>query len=93
MLSLVRRLGALRRATAGAADRRRSGSLDAGRDVLAWAREHDGETLVAAVNFAAAAVAATACRTATLVLSTDPDRSDVAGRALAPGEAVLIRLP
>jgi hypothetical protein len=60
--------------------------------VLAWAREHDGETLVAAVNFAAAA-SQDGLPDGELVLSTDPDRSDVAGRGLAPGEAVLIRLP
>jgi alpha-glucosidase len=91
MLSLVRRLGALRDELPplNRGDQR---FVDAGRDVLAWAREHDGETLVAAVNFAAAA-SQDGLPDGELVLSTDPDRSHVAGRGLAPGEAVLIRLP
>ena len=47
-LALVRRLAALRARDAGAADRARSASLDAGPDVLAWIREDDDDRLLAA---------------------------------------------
>jgi glycosidase len=89
MLTFVRRLGALRRATPAL----QTGSqrlLDAGPDVLAWLREHGDERLVAAVNFAATP-SLPRLPEATLVLSTDPDRGELAAPVLAPGEAVLAR--
>ena len=89
MLSLVRRLGALRRGSPvlqlGA-----QRLLDAGPDVLAWERERDGERLVAAVNFAAAP-AALGLAPGELVISSDPDRADLEDATLAAGEAVLFR--
>jgi alpha-glucosidase len=89
MLRLVRRLGALRRATPAL----QTGSqrlVEAAPDVLAWEREQDGERLVAAINFATGP-AALRLPGATLVLSTDPDRTDLADGTLAPGEGVLVR--
>ena len=91
MLSLVRRLGALRRASP-ALQTGGQRFLDAGPDVLAWEREDGGERLVAAVNFAAAP-AALGLPPGALVLSTDPDRADLAdgdargrrGGAVPPG--------
>ncbi|MEA2492376.1 MAG: alpha-glucosidase, partial [Thermoleophilaceae bacterium] len=95
MLTLVRRLAALRAATPAlqAGSQR---SLDASPDVLAWAREHDDLRLLAALNFAAAP-ASLGLREgrATVLLSTDPDRSedeaDLATFALGPCEAVILR--
>ena len=75
-------------------------SLDAGRGVLAWIREYDGERWLAAVNFLSQANALRPTPVpqgeARLVLSSDPARSegriDLAGTELAPLEAVLVRL-
>jgi alpha-glucosidase len=89
MLTLVRRLGALRRG----APALQTGSqhlLDAGPDVLAWLRADGDDRVVAAVNFAAAP-SALRLPASTLVLSTDPDRADLAEPALASGETVLVR--
>ena len=90
MLALVRRLGGLRRGSAvlqvGA-----QRLLDAGADLLAWERTLGGETLVAAVNFAAGAGRRSGWRPGALVLSSDPDRADLGDATLAAGEAVLFR--
>jgi len=75
MLTLVRRLGELRRRTPvlqiGA-----QRSLDAGTDVLAWLREGGGDRLLAAVNFATTPVRfrprAELPSTAALVISPTP---------------------
>jgi alpha-glucosidase len=99
-LSLTRRLAALRRDTPAL----RTGShrsIDAARDIVAWVREEGGERLLAAVNFAATpirlAFAEPPAATATIIISTDPDREDgevsVDGLELAAGEGVLLRLP
>ena len=61
--------------------------LDAGPDVLAWAR---GDALVAAINFGV--VPAPVDLDGLLVLSTDPDRQDGLVDVLAPGEGVIVRL-
>ncbi|SDX90808.1 alpha-glucosidase [Modestobacter sp. DSM 44400] len=105
MLSLVRRLAALR----AASPTLQSGGqqvLDAGPGVLAWLRTGDGERLLAAVNFAVEprrltgdALPGGEC---TVLLSTDPEwapssvaprRSAVRDLTLQPSEAVLLRLP
>ncbi|HWT25376.1 MAG TPA: alpha-amylase family glycosyl hydrolase [Solirubrobacteraceae bacterium] len=99
-LALVRRLAALRaefRVLQTGAQR----SVDAAEPVLAWLREDASDRLLAAVNFAAAetplGVGDGAGGRGTLVLSTDPDRAegevDLGALALAPSEAVLVRLP
>ena len=88
-LSLIRRLGALRRGTP-ALQLGAQRLLDAGADVLAWERERDGERLVAAVNFAAAP-AALGLAPGELVVSSDPDRAGLEDGTLAAGEAVLFR--
>jgi alpha-glucosidase len=98
-LSLVRRLAALRAATS-ALQTGTQRTLDAGPDVLAWVREDDDDRLLAAVNFAATAtpggLPADAGRRATLLLSSDPDRTlghvDLGDFALGPSEAVLLRV-
>ncbi|MEY2532143.1 MAG: alpha-glucosidase, partial [bacterium] len=98
-LSLTRRLAALRAATP-ALQMGAQRSLDAGRDVLAWLREDDGERLLAAVNFAGEPVDAELPSElrgrARLVISTDADRADgdvdLGALSLAPSEAVLLRL-
>src|SRR4051812_31324863 len=100
-LSLARRLAALRRATP-AMQTGGQRSVDAGEDVLAWVRDGDDDTLLAAMSFAAAPVALAladdlAGARATLLLSTDPDRGGGgevrAGElVLEAGEAVLLRL-
>jgi alpha-glucosidase len=99
ILTLVRRLGELRRRTPvlqiGA-----QRSLDAGTDVLAWLREGGGDRLLAAVNFATTPVRfrprAEPPSRAALVISTDPDRSDgevsLSGLELRPSEGLLLRL-
>jgi alpha-glucosidase len=89
MLALVRRLGGLRR---GSAVLQVGGQrlLDAGADLLAWERTLGGETLVAAVNFAAGP-APLGLSAGALVLSSDPDRADLGDATLAAGEAVLFR--
>jgi alpha-glucosidase len=98
-LSLARRLAALRRDTP-ALQTGAQRPCDLGDDVLAWIREDEGDTLLAAVNFAAAPTALEASAglpaRAALVLSTDPDRdgpdAGLDGLVLAPGEGVLLRL-
>jgi alpha-glucosidase len=87
-LSLARALARLR----GDSPTLQSGSqrpFDAGTGVLAWTREHEGETLLAAVNFTAEAVPLAIA--GTLVLSSDPDRA-AASASLGPSEALLLRL-
>ncbi len=98
MLVLVRRLAALRRASP-ALQAGTQRSLDSADAVFAWLREHAGERLLAAVNFAAAPSplgVGEAAGAAELVLSTDPARSggpvDPAALRLAPGEGVLLRV-
>ena len=98
MLTLVRRLGALRAATP-ALQSGAQRSLDASPDVLAWERRHDGERLLAALNLAAVPMPLglrdPPAGRATLLLSTDPERRDedvhAAELTLASGEAVLLR--
>jgi alpha-glucosidase len=98
-LSLVRRLGGLRRRTP-ALQTGAQRALDPGPDVLAWLREDQGDLLLVAVNFADGAaplgLPAELRRAGTLLLSTDPDRPegalDLAGFALRPSEAMLVRL-
>jgi alpha-glucosidase len=87
-LSLARDIARLR---AGSATLQ-SGSqrpFDAGPGVLAWTRGHDGETLLAAVNFTDQTVPLDAH--GTLLLSSDPDR-EAASASLGPSEALLLRL-
>jgi glycosidase len=86
MLSLVRRLAALRAETPalqGGAQR----MLDAGPDVLAWERTGGGERLLVAVNFSDAPRPLPFA--GERLLSTGPDRA--VGGALAGSEGVLIR--
>ncbi|SNS17078.1 alpha-glucosidase [Geodermatophilus pulveris] len=92
-LSLVRRLTALR-ATSRTLQTGRQQMVDAGPGVLAWLREGDGERLLAAVNFTAEPRVAPVGADATLLVSTDPERTaDPAGEVhLGPDEAVLVRL-
>ena len=95
-LSLVRRLAALRASTPALQDGAQL-PLDAGRDVLAWIREGDGDRWLAALNFATEPTSfAVDEHAATLAVSTDPDRPEgsVDPRAIALGgsEAVLLRL-
>jgi alpha-glucosidase len=98
-LALVRRLAALRAATP-ALQTGSQRTVDAGPDVLAWVREDDDDRLLAAVNFAATAtpvsLPAGAGLRATLLLSSDPDRTvghlDLGGFVLGPSEAVLLRV-
>jgi alpha-glucosidase len=99
MLTLVRRLAALRRRTP-ALQTGAQRSLDAGPDMLAWLREDEGARLLAAVNFAAVLaplrLPAEPPRRTTLLISTDPERADgdvdLNGFMLGPSEAVLLRL-
>jgi alpha-glucosidase len=92
MLALYRRLGVLRRAEPVLQE----GSqriVDAGADVLCWVREHDGDRMIAAINFATEPVAVglpAGLAHGELVLSTDPMR---AGGELVLGaaEGVLLR--
>jgi alpha-glucosidase len=98
-LSLFRRLAKLRAETPAlqGGDQR---LLDTGPDILAWTREHAGDRLLAAINFTARPVElplpATSASSATLVLSTVPDRPaqqiDSRTMTLAPSEAVLLRM-
>src|SRR4029453_20994 len=99
MLTLVRRLAALRRRTP-ALQTGAQRSLDAGPDVLAWLREDEGAGLLAGVNFAAVLaplrLPAELPRRTILLISTDPERADgdvdLNGFMLGPSEAVLLRL-
>jgi len=99
-LALTRRLAALRAQTP-ALQTGEQRTVDAGADVLAWLREGDGDRLVAAMNFAVTATPLALApelrrAPATLLVSTDPDRTggalDLATVTLAPGEALLVRL-
>jgi len=98
-LALTRRLAAVRGATP-ALQTGEQVVLDGGDDLLAWVREAEGDRLLAVVNFAAGPVpvdlAADLPGAATLLVSTDPDRTgeavDLAGLVLAAGEGVLLRL-
>lgn len=77
-------------------------SLEAGADVLAWLREGESDRLLAAVNFATEpaplrlGLDLDLAPKATLVVSTDPDRSedsvDQDRFTLGPSEGVLLRL-
>ena len=89
-LSLVRRLAAVR-AEEPALQTGDQHALDLGHAVLAWTR---GDAFLAAVNFAAEPVEVAPPEGATLVLSTDAERTDDAPPGtLGPSEAVLLRLP
>jgi alpha-glucosidase len=98
-LSLVRRLGALRRHTSTLQTGTQH-SLDAGVDVLAWLREGDSDRLLAAVNFmvtpAPLDLTAELPSRATLIVSTDPDRAcgdvDLNAFTLQPSEGIILRL-
>jgi alpha-glucosidase len=95
-LSLVRRLAALRARTPALQDGAQL-PHDAGRDVLAWIRERDGDRWLAALNFATEPASfAIDARAATLAVSTDPDRPegpvDPGAIGLGGSEAVLLRL-
>ena len=87
-LSLARRLAELRRAEPSlqTGSQRRA---DAAPDVLAWVRD---ERVLAAVNFSDEPVALPAAAGGELLLSSDPGREAGPVEALAPSEAVLVRL-
>ena len=73
-LNLVRRLAELRAALPVLQGGVQT-TLDAGPDVLAWRRDDGESRVLAAVNFATAAVPLAADTAgATLLVSTDPDR-------------------
>jgi alpha-glucosidase len=65
--------------------------LDAGPDVLAWERTLDGDRLIAAINFAETEAPLECAAGASLVVSTDPDRSAGPVETLGPSEAVVLR--
>lgn len=88
-LSLFRRLAALRHASP-ALQTGTQRFVESAPDVLAWEREAGGERLVAAVNFARDP-APLGLPGATLVLSTDPDRTEVGDGWLGPCEGILVR--
>jgi alpha-glucosidase len=98
-LNLARRLAALRR-DAPALQIGSQKTVHAHQDVLAWARAHDGDRLLAALSFAAEPVPAglppELSGEAELLASTDAGRPGGAVRLadlrLAPGEGVLLRL-
>jgi alpha-glucosidase len=87
-LSLARTIAHLR-ATSATLQSGSQSPFDAGQGVLAWTREHEGETLLVAVNFTDQAVPLDV--DGTLVLSSDPDR-EAASAPLGPSEALLLRL-
>ena len=68
--------------------------VDAGPGVLAWLRKRDGERLPAAIDVASEPRVLPVDAAATLLVSTDPDRTSVSGGELElrPDEAVLLRL-
>ncbi|HEY7078030.1 MAG TPA: alpha-amylase family glycosyl hydrolase [Solirubrobacteraceae bacterium] len=86
MLTLVRRLAALRAATP-ALQTGAQRMLDAGAGVLAWERARGGERLLVAVNFGAAPCPLPFA--GRLLLSTDPGRA--AAGELAGHEGVILR--
>ncbi|SDN77146.1 alpha-amylase family glycosyl hydrolase [Geodermatophilus sp. DSM 45219] len=92
-LSLVRELGALR-ASSRTLQTGAQRFVDAGPGVLAWLREGDGERLLAAVDFATGPRRLPLDAAATLLVSTDPERTPgpVRDLELRPDEAVLLRL-
>jgi alpha-glucosidase len=94
-LALFRRLAALRAATP-ALQTGTQRMLDTGDGVLAWQREDTDDRLLVAVNFATEATALALPSEATVMLSTDPDRTEgavqPAALELSPGEGVLLRL-
>jgi alpha-glucosidase len=89
-LNLVRRLAALRARTPAlqVGDQR---TVEAGPDVLAWLREHEGERLLAAVNFAAEPRRLEGIPQDTEPLVSTAPAFD--GETLAAGEAVILRCP
>ena len=94
-LTLFRRLAALRAATPalqGGSQR----MLDTHDDVLAWERQDDDDRLLAALNFATHLATLPLPGAATLILSTNPDRTegttDTNQLELGPDEGVLLRL-
>jgi alpha-glucosidase len=86
-LSLARAIARLRADSATLQTGSQS-PFDAGPGVLAWTRELEGETLLAAVNFTADEKPLDA--EGTLLLSSDPDRA-AASASLGPSEALLLR--
>jgi alpha-glucosidase len=100
MLTLVRRLAALRASTPALRSGRQR-LLECGENVLSWLREEDGDRLLAAMNFAAAPMPlglhdGEATGRAALLVSSDPNRDgtdvDVDTLLLGAGEALLLRL-
>jgi alpha-glucosidase len=90
MLNLVRRLAALR-AQSPVLQIGDQQTFEAGADVLAWLREHDGVRIVAAVNFAAGPRRVHALPAdAELMLTTGPAFENA---TLGPGEGVILRCP
>ena len=89
-LNLVRRLAALRARTPALqiGDQR---TFEAGSDVLAWLREHEGDRLLAAVNFAAEPRRLEGIPPGTEPLVSTAPAFD--GETLAAGEAVILRCP
>jgi alpha-glucosidase len=95
-LTLFRRLAALRAATP-ALQTGTQRMLDTSNGVLAWQRADADDQLLTAVNFDAADATLPLPADATLLLSTDPDRTEGAVQPagtlqLGPEEAVVLRL-
>jgi alpha-glucosidase len=86
-LALTRRLADLRGGSA-ALQIGTSSAVDAGPDILAWTRDHGGEHLLAAVNFATTPTPFDWPAGAALLLSTGPGEPG----ALAPAEAIVLRI-
>jgi alpha-glucosidase len=84
-LALTRRLARLRRQTP-ALQAGTQRMVDAGVDVLAWVREHEGDHVLTAVNFGLAPAPMPAGE---ILLRTAVDE----GADLAPSEAAILRLP
>jgi alpha-glucosidase len=99
-LTLFRRLAELRARTP-ALQQGAQRSVDAGPEVLAWIREHEGDRLLALMSFAATPAAPRLPEglpgQAALVISSDPDRAggdlDLRDLTLFRSEAMLLRLP
>jgi alpha-glucosidase len=95
-LTLFRRLAALRAATP-ALQTGTQRMLDTSNGVLAWQRADADDQLLTAVNFDAADATLPLPADATLLLSTDPDRTEGAVQPagtlqLGPAAGVLLRL-
>jgi alpha-glucosidase len=86
-LTFTRRLAALRAATP-ALQIGTDTPVDAGPDVLAWRRDHDGDTILAAVNFGTTPTAFAWPGGAELLLASGPGEPGI----LQPAEAVLLRV-